>query len=124
MELIFVQDELNFDAKFEALGEYYRIDSPDEIKSQIKKNENIFVLLEEVKPFLEESFDDAEFCLEMNFEPEMDDNYIILRVNVSLDRFHNGARGDIDALQNKLWPLRSKINVFRECLIMLGFNNV
>jgi len=36
MELIFVQDELNFDEKFEALGEYYRMDSPLEIRSQIE----------------------------------------------------------------------------------------
>ena len=122
--MILIREDLNFDEKFEALGDYYRIDSPGEIRRQIEKNENIFIFLEEVKPFLEESFADGEFCLEMNFEPEMDDDYIILRVNVSLDRFHNGARRDIDNLQSKLWPLRQEFNVFRECLVMLGFDNV
>ena len=115
---------MDITSKFEELGKYYKIESPREIKSQIEKNDNIFVFLEEVKPFLEKSFSDSELCLEMNFEPEMDDKYIILRINVSLDRFHNGARGDIDELQKEIWPLRRKANVFRECQLMLGFNNV
>ena len=119
-----MENEVSFNEKFEALGEYYRIESPKEIRKQISENENIFIFLDEIKPYLEKSFDDAVFALEMNFEPEMDDDYIILRVNVSLDRFHNGARADIDRLQNELWPLRRKNNVCRECLLMLGFDNV
>ena len=122
--MIFIREDLNFDEKFEALGDYYRIDSPGEIRRQIEKNENIFIFLEEVKPFLEESFADGEFCLEMNFEPEMDDDYIILRVNVPLNHFRNGARMELTKLQRKLFPLRREINVRRDCLIMLGFLNV
>lgn len=116
--------KLTFDDKFNALGEYYEIKSPTEIRNQIKKNENIFVFLEEVKPYLSDSFHDAQFCLEMNFEPEMDDKYIILRVNVPLSHFHNGARSDLNKIQKKLFPLRRQINVHRECLIMLGFLDV
>ena len=122
--MILIREDLNFDEKFEALGDYYRIDSPGEIRRQIEKNENIFIFLEEVKPFLEESFADGEFCLEMNFEPEMDDDYIILRVNVPLNHFRNGARMELTKLQRKLFPLRREINVRRDCLIMLGFLNV
>ena len=118
-----MEDELNFDAKFEALGDYYKIVSPDEIKSQIKKNENIFIFLEEVKPYLEKTFEDSQFCLEMNFEPEMDDKYVILRINVPLNHFRNGARNDLTEMQRELFPLRRKINVRRECLLMLGFLN-
>ena len=76
-------DKVNFDDRFKALGDYYHIESPLEIRRQIEKNEKIFNLLEEVKPYLEESFADAKYRLEMNFEPEMDDKYIILRVYVS-----------------------------------------
>ena len=119
-----MNEKLTFDEKFEALGEYYNIESPNEIRKQIKKNENIFVFLDEVKPYLNNSFQNAQFCLEMNFEPEMDDEYIILRVNVPLDHFHNGARKDLNKIQKKLFPLRRQINVHRECLIMLGFLDV
>ncbi|MBQ6099380.1 MAG: hypothetical protein IJL02_05900 [Methanobrevibacter sp.] len=119
-----MHEELSFDERFEALGEYYKIESPDKIKSHIRENENIFVFLEEVKPYLEESFLDAEFLLKMNFEPEMDDDYIILMVNVPLMHFRNGARNDLTVMQRKLFPLRRRINVRRECLIMLGFLDV
>lgn len=119
-----MQDEINFDEKFKALGDYYEIKSPEDIRKQIAENENIFIFLEEVKPYLEESFSDAEFCLEMNFEPEMDDDYIILRVNVPLIHFRNGARNDMIKMQRDLFPLRRRINVQRECLIMLGFLHV
>lgn len=119
-----MDESLTFDEKFDALGEYYEIESPSKIRNQIKENENIFIFLEEVKPFLENSFHDSQFCLEMNFEPEMDDKYIILRVNVPLNHFHNGARSDLNRIQKQLFPLRRELNVHRECLIMLGFLDV
>ena len=63
-------DEKNFDEKFKELGEYYNINSPKEIRRQLEKNENIFTLLEEVKPYLENklviahntSFDISVLC--------------------------------------------------------------
>ncbi|WP_407411109.1 hypothetical protein [Methanobrevibacter sp.] len=119
-----MDESLTFDEKFDALGEYYEMKSPSKIKNQIKKNENIFKFLEEVKSVLVNSFHDAHFCLEMNFEPEMDDEYIILRVKVPLNHFHNGARSDLNRIQKQLFPLRRELNVHRECLIMLGFFDV
>ena len=119
-----VNETLTFDEKFDALGEFYNIESPSEIRQQIKKNENIFVFLEEVKSLLNKSFHEAQFCLKMNFEPEMDDKYVILWVNVPLNHFHNGARNDLNKIQKQLFTLRHQINVHRECLIMLGVLNV
>ena len=43
---------LDFDEKFSDLAEYYAIDSPEEIKNQIRMNENIFQFLQDVRPYL------------------------------------------------------------------------
>lgn len=51
-----VNENLTFDEKFDALGEYYNIESPQEIKDFLKDNARIFVLLNEVKPYLNDTF--------------------------------------------------------------------
>lgn len=119
-----MNEEKNFDEKFDKLGEYYDINSPNEIRKQIKKNENIFVLLDKIKPCLEDTFRGAEFSLEMNFEPEMDDRFIILRISVSKERFNNGIGDEIRAFELKIWNLERKLNTLREILIMPGILNV
>ena len=40
---------MDFDEKFDRISEFYRVFSPSEIRKQIKKNENIFEYLEEIK---------------------------------------------------------------------------
>lgn len=117
-------NELNFDEKFRELGNYYNINSPVEIRQQLKKNENIFILLDKIKPILEKSFKYANYALEMNYEPEMDDKFIILRVNVSEERFNNGVGDEIRDIEFKIWDLEKELNVLREVLIMPGILNV
>ena len=119
-----LQDDLTFDEKFKALEDYYAIESPAEIRKQLEKNENIFVLLDRIRPYLEESFRDADYVLEMNFEPEMDDEFVILRLNVSEERFNNGVFDEIRALNLKIWDLRRNISVFRDLSIMPGIKDV
>ena len=60
----------------------------------------------------------------MNFEPEIDDKYIVLRVYVSDERFDNGAFEDIYQIREQIRPLRRKINVFRELAIRPAIKNV
>ena len=110
--------------KFKELGEYYNINSPDEIRRQLEENENILALLDELKPYLEETFSEAEYTLEMNFEPEMDDEFIILRLDVSKERFYNGIGDEIRAFELKIWNIEKRLNVLREVLIMPGIRNV
>ena len=117
-------NELNFDEKFKSLGEYYIIDAPLEIRKQIERNENIFIFLDEIKPYLEESFSDAELHLQMNYEPENNDRFIILRLDVSEDRFYNGIGDEISSLEFKLMDLEKELNVLREVLIMPGVIHV
>lgn len=119
-----MQDDLTFDEKFKALEDYYAIESPAEIRKQLEKNENIFVLLDRIRPYLEESFRDADYVLEMNFEPEMDDEFVILRLNVSEERFNNSVFDEIRALNLKIWDLRRNISVFRDLSIMPGIKDV
>ena len=100
------------------------LDSPNEIRNQIRNNENIFIFLEEVKPYLEEFFSEAKYTLEMNFEPELDDKFIILRVDVSEERFNKGIGDEIRLLDSKLWKLEKELDVVREVLIMQGISDV
>ena len=115
---------LSFNEKFSALEEYYMINSPEEVKVQLRNNEKIFQLLEEFKPYLEEYFSDAEFCLDMNFEPEFDDKFIILFVNVSKDAFNNGIGDKVRSFDLKTKHLRKELNIFRDLLIMPEIKNV
>ena len=119
-----LQDDLTFDEKFKALEDYYAIGSPAEIRKQLEKNENIFVLLDRIRPLLEDSFRDADYVLEINFEPETDDKFVILRLNVSEERFNNSVFDEIRALDLKIWDLRRNISVFRDLSIMPGIKDV
>ena len=76
------------------------------------------------KPYLEEYFSDAEFCLDMNFEPELDDRYVVLRVMVSSEKFDDGAFEEINHIRNEIRPIRRRINVFRQLAIRLGIKDV
>ena len=118
-----MKKEVNFDEKFKALGEYYNIESPIEIRKQIEKNENIFIFLDEIKPYLEKSFSEAKFNLQMNFEPETDNRFIILRLDVSAERFNNGISDEINSLEFDIWDLEKRLDV-REVLIIPGISNV
>ncbi len=115
---------MNFEEKFKELGKYYNIEDELEIRHQIKQNENIFIFLDEIKPYLEESFGDAKFNLQMNFEPETDDKFIILRLDVSTERFCNGVGEEIHELEFKIWDLEKSLNIGRDVLIMPGVINV
>ena len=117
--------EQNFDEKFKALGEYYNIESPDEIRDFLKSNTGIFVLLDEVKPYLDQSFSNEKYCLEMVYDPECEDlTHLVLRVYVSSERFHNGVHDDIECIRTKLRPLRKKYDVLSEFALRAGVLNV
>ncbi len=118
-----MNNKVNFDDKFKALGQYYNIESPTEIRKQIESNENIFIFLDEIKPYLEKYFKDAEFSLQMNFEPECDNKFIILRLDVCEERFNNGIGDEISSLELEIWDLEKDLNV-RDILIMPGIMNV
>ena len=117
--------ESNFDEKFKALGEFYQIDSPGEVRDFLRNNEGIFVLLDEVKPYLKESFLNDNYNLEMAYDPECEDeNHLVLRIYVSRERFNNGVRDDIEHVREKLRPYRRKYRVLSEFAVRAGVRNV
>lgn len=120
-----MNNEVNFDEKFKELGEYYDIESPLEVKNFLKENRGIFVLLDEVKPYLNESFSSEKYCLEMVYDPECEElTHLVLRIYVSSERFHNGVHEDIENIRFKLRPLRRKHKVLSEFAVRAGVLNV
>ena len=118
-------NEVNFDEKFKSLGEYYHIESPSEVKDFLIGNIGIFVLLDEVKPYLEEYFANESYCLEMVYDPECEDlNHLVLRIYVDCERFNNGVHDDIEDIRFKLRPLRREYHVLSEFAIRAGVLNV
>ena len=103
---------------------FYEIESEKEVYKQIQENENILILLDEMKPCLLDMFEDSKYCLGMNFEPEMDDRFIILSINVSKERFNNGIGKDIREFNSKFHDLRRNLEVYRELLVMPGVQYV
>ena len=87
-------------------------------------NENIFILLDELKHYLIDLFKDAKYFLEMNFEPENSDRFIILMIRVSDDRFFDGAFEDLFEIRKNILPLRRQYNVLTELAIMVDVLNV
>ena len=120
-----MQNEINFEDKFQSLGEFYQIDSPGEVRDFLKDNQRIFVLLDEAKQYLMESFADEKYNLEMVYDPECEDcNHLVLRVYVLPERFHNGVSNDIEYVRMKLRPLRRELKVLSEFAIIAGVRYV
>lgn len=120
-----LKEKLTFDEKFEVLGDYYNIKSPNEIKDFLKNNEGIFVLLDEVKPYLNQYFAGDEYCLEMAYDPECEScSHLVLRIYVSSQRFHNGVSEDIEYVRQNMRPFRRKYRVLSEFAINPGVKHV
>ena len=115
----------SFDEKFRELGEYYRIESPVEVRKFLENNTGIFVLLDEVRPFLEETFADENYCLEMVYDPECPNcDQLVLMINVLPERFHNGVTDDIEYVRYHMRPFRRKMHVLTEFAIRSGVRYV
>ena len=123
--MIILDESLTFDEKFSALGEYYEIESPKEIKNFLKDNDAIFVLLNVVKPYLNDSFQGDKYSLEMVYDSECEScNHLVLRIYVSLERFHNGVSEEIELVRKNLRPFRRQYQVLSEFAIQAGVKNV
>ena len=116
---------MSFNEKFQSLGEFYKIDSPGEVRDFLRDNQGIFVLLDEVKPYLIESFQDEKYNLEMVYDPECEDcTHLVLRIYVLPERFHNGVHMDIEHVREKLRPLRREYHVLSEFAVSAGVRYV
>lgn len=115
-------DEI-FEEKYSSLDEDFRIISPVEIKEFLRKNKGIFVLLDVLKPYLDEYFLNDEYCLEIIHDSEIADYaQLELTINVSPERLNNGIVNDMEFLNSKLIPFRRKLKIFTEFGISPGVN--
>lgn len=120
-----LNEKLTFDEKFLALDDYYNIDSPSDVENFLKNNDGIFVILEDIKPYLEEYFSNCKYCLEMVYDPEFEScDHLVLRIYVSSHRFHNGARDDIRSIRERIVPIRRQVGIFGEFAVRPGVLNV
>lgn len=118
-------NEEKFEEKFNEFGNYYNIKSPSEVKEFLKSNTSIFALLDEARPYLEESFSGERYCLEMAYDPEcINCNQLVLKIYVPYERYQNGASEDIEHIRYHLRPLRRKMQVFTKFTVMVDVKNV
>lgn len=120
-----MKNNIDFEAKFQEVGEYYNIDSPAEVREFLKDNAGIFALLDEAKPYLEDIFSDDRYCLEMVYDPECTScNHLALMIYVPLERYRNGVSEDIEEIRYNLRPLRRELKVFTKFAVRADIENV
>ncbi|MBR6024853.1 MAG: hypothetical protein IK044_07890 [Methanobrevibacter sp.] len=124
------KEELNndkklFEDKFNQLENCYTLTSKKEIHKFIQKNPGILILLDALKPHLKKDFANGEYELYVSHDPEIIDyEKLVLIINVDYERYKNGIGDEIRALRREIYPLKRKMNLFRELLIMPGVLNV
>ena len=61
----------------------------------------------------------------MVYDPECEScNHLVLRIYVSLERFHNGVNEEIELVRKNLRPFRRQYHVLSEFAIQAGVKNV
>lgn len=71
-----------FDSQFANLKNYYVIDDNGGVYEFIKDNEDLLILLNEIKPFLEKYFDNHSYFLRVRVYPEDFDSKLALVIKV------------------------------------------
>jgi hypothetical protein len=96
-----------FNNKFKNLMNYFIIKDYNEVYNFIKNNENIFELLDEIKPILSSYFNNNKFLLRISKNPENSDAKLklIIKADYSFE--------DTDDLVKRLVKLNSEIRPFK-----------
>ena len=114
-----------FEKEFNQIEKYYILSSKKEIHEFIEKNPGIIVILNALKPHLEKDFSESEYEIHISYDPEIENDIkLVLTINVDDERFKNGIGDDIREKKKKIHPLKRKINLLRELLIIPGVLNV
>lgn len=104
-----------FNFKFRSLLDYYDVSSRNKLYGFLIKNEDMFVLLEDIKPILEKFFLNKKFVIKIIEDPEIN-NDIRLVVYIQL----NYSEEDLDEVLNKLNRINSKIRPIKRRLNLLN----
>lgn len=113
-----------FNKKFEELSEFYNLRHMDEIFSYISKYKGIVILLNELKPYLIESFPMGKFDLIFDVDPEVEElSQIVLYVKVDEYMFDNGVMDEIKKITSEFISLRQKLGVMDKLSLMPALYN-
>lgn len=103
-----------FDVKFNDLKNTFIIKNENKVYEFIRKNENVFNLLEEVQPQLRKNFGNEKYYLEVRCYPEIYEKELALIIKVDY------SKEDMNELNNRLLNVDLKINRHKIELGLLG----
>lgn len=103
-----------FDVKFDDLKNTFIIKNENKVYEFIRNNENVFSLLEEVKPSLSRHFRNEKYYLEVRCYPEIYENELALIIKVDY------SKEDMHELNNRLLNVDLETNRPKIELGLLG----
>ena len=103
-----------FDVKFDDLKNAFIIKNENMVYEFIRNNENVFNLLEEVKPTLRKNFINEKYYLEVRCYPEIYEKELALIIKVDY------SKEDMNELNNRLLNVDLEINRHKIELGLLG----
>ena len=112
-----------FEEEFNNLKKFYIFKSEHEVHRFIKLHSGIIILLKKFEPYLGHYFPNGIF--ELEFDPDLSGSWFdVLLVNIMVDRktFNNGCTEHIDSINREFRPLRKKLGLLGEVLLMEKIN--
>ena len=103
-----------FDMKYENLKDTFIIHNENKVYSFIKNNENLIMVLEEVKPCLSRYFHDQKYHLEVRCYPEIYEKELALIIMTDY------SKEDLKILNKRLNKVDTKIRAYKIDLSLLG----
>lgn len=89
---------------FKSLLNYFSVLSPKKLCGFLKENENMFIVLEEIKPILEKYFPHKSYLIKIIEDPEFNNDTKLI-VYIKLDY----SKEDLDEVLNKLNKVNAEI---------------
>lgn len=108
-----------FEKEFESIKMSYPMEDMGSIRSFLKDNPEVIIILNNVKPLLDNHVPYSEFYLRMDFDPLFTPQ-LQLVVNAHKKDFNNGFKDDIMKINCALRPLISKLDLSCEFFIFDG----
>lgn len=113
---ILISDQEIFNSELENLKNLYEIWDYDLICKLISKKRGLIIILNEVRPLLDEFVPYASFHLELDIDPLFTPQ-ILLMVEASKEDFNNGFKDDIRQINSIIRPLLLEFDLIREFFI-------
>lgn len=112
-------DDDLFIKEFNQLRNYYDIKQEFEVYNFVNNHRGLIILLKEIQPHLIKNFPNSEFSLKYSVDPEFDSlSNLILNVKVDRYTFENGVMKTIRKISFELRPLRQKLDLMVELMLM------